>query len=457
MTNACLSRLNTTSYTQREPRKNQYYRCVEDHFEELEGCWDKRFRENYGFWRPHVTKVIYEYLDCGDLHNGFARVKCEDCNKEYLLPFSCKKRHFCPSCHQKRVIAFGEQLVEEVLEDVPHRQWVFSLPKRLRVYFKYDRKLLSKLSKCACNVLSKYLITGVDDKDTKTVPGIVIAIQTFGDFLNFNPHLHIMATDGCFKEDGTFIRTASPKAEELTMAFQMEILKMLKKQGKISEFVVENMKSWKNSGFNVYCGLPIFPDEEESLERLAQYIVRAPISQERMLYIPEENTKGGTAKVVYTGKNSNSNKTETFDALEWLAKVVSHVPNKGEQLVRYYGYYSNKARGLRKKVDETEITIETSAIKRKAFSRNWARLIQKIYNIDPLKCEGCGGKMKIIEFVEDEALIKKILVHLKLWEVENKDPPKQKSAVPQLEYLDYETIAEYSEISDYREFEYFEY
>jgi len=59
-----------------------------------------------------------------------------------------------------------------------------------------------------------------------------------------------MATDGCFKEDGTFIRTASPKAEELTMAFQVEILKMLKKQGKISEFVVENMKSWNNSGFN---------------------------------------------------------------------------------------------------------------------------------------------------------------------------------------------------------------
>ncbi|NLI59279.1 MAG: IS91 family transposase, partial [Clostridium sp.] len=45
-----------------------------------------------------MLDVIYDYLDCGNLHLGFARVKCEDCNKEYLLPFSCKRRAFCPSC-----------------------------------------------------------------------------------------------------------------------------------------------------------------------------------------------------------------------------------------------------------------------------------------------------------------------------------------------------------------------
>jgi len=63
-------------------------------------------------WQQAATQdVIYRYLDCGDLHNGFARVKCKDCGHEYLLAFSCKRRHFCPSCHQKRVIEFGECLV----------------------------------------------------------------------------------------------------------------------------------------------------------------------------------------------------------------------------------------------------------------------------------------------------------------------------------------------------------
>ena len=42
---------------------------------------------------------------------------------------------------------------------------------------------------------------------------------------------------------------------------------------------------------------------------------------------------------------------KTFDALEWFAAMCSHVPNKGEQMVRYYGYYSNVSRGKRKKTE----------------------------------------------------------------------------------------------------------
>ena len=122
MINAYLSQLNHDDYAPRSPRKSQYYRCIEAHFEELEGVWEERYQKNYGFWRPYVMDVIYKCLDCGDLHFGFARVKCDDCNEEYLLPFSCKRRYFCPSCHQKRVVEFGETLYEEVLKQVPHRQ-----------------------------------------------------------------------------------------------------------------------------------------------------------------------------------------------------------------------------------------------------------------------------------------------------------------------------------------------
>jgi len=78
-----------------------------------------RNRRQYGFWRPYVQQVIYRYLDCGDIHNGFARVKCKDCGHEYRLAFSCKRRHFCPSCHQKRVVEFGEWVCGEVLKRFP--------------------------------------------------------------------------------------------------------------------------------------------------------------------------------------------------------------------------------------------------------------------------------------------------------------------------------------------------
>ena len=134
-----------------------------------------------------------------------------------------------------------------------------------------------------------------------------------------------------------------------------------------------------------------------------------------MTYIPEES------KVIYQSKDGKEEKV--FDALEWLAAMCSHVPNKGEQMVRYYGHYSNVSRGKRKKQNEDEwipYTLEWEQSS-KEYRKNWARLIQKIYEVDPLTCPKCSGKMKVISVIEDEDVIKKILKHLGLWQV---NPPE---------------------------------
>ncbi len=144
------------------------------------------------------------------------------------------------------------------------------------------------------------------------------------------------------------------------------------------------------------------------MENLARYIIRASFSQERMTYLRDES------KVLYQSKDAKQSKT--FDALEWLAAMCSHVPNRGEQMVRYYGYYSNVSRGKRKKEEQDIIIpciIEEDGIspeKRKA----WARLIQKIYEVDPLTCPKCQSSMKIIAFIEQEEVVKKILKHVGL-------------------------------------------
>ena len=224
-------------YQPRNPKASAYYKCVENHFEELEQVWDDMYKSRYGYWRTYVMTVIYKYLDCGDLHFGFARVRCEECGHEYLLAFSCKRRHFCPSCHQKRVIEYGEWLLTNVLKDVPYKQWVFSIPKRLRIYFLYDRKLLAKLSICAWNVITAYLKSTVPYDDA--VPGASIAVQTYGDFLNFNPHIHAIVSDGSFLKDGSFQTASVFMLEDLEEAFQYEVLKMLKKEGKINDVIIE--------------------------------------------------------------------------------------------------------------------------------------------------------------------------------------------------------------------------
>ena len=108
-------------------------------------------------------------------------------------------------------------------------------------------------------------------------------------------------------------------------------------------------------------------------------------------------------------------------------------------MVRYYGFYSNKSRGLRKKAgsdDEVPALID-SDISRKEFRKNWARLIQKIYHVDPLLCPKCSGTMKIISFIEDEQLVKKILKHLNLWDVKRK-PPARANGPPTETFITYD-------------------
>jgi hypothetical protein len=91
---------------------------------------------------------------------------------------------------------------------------------------------------------------------------------------------------------------------------------------------------------------------------------------------------------------------------------------------------------MRKKAgtDEQVPALIESDLSSKALSRNWARLIQKIYQIVPLLCPKCLGSMKVISFIEDDALIKKILIHLGLWETRNHDPPKSNDThIPTIE------------------------
>jgi hypothetical protein len=169
------------------------------------------------------------------------------------------------------------------------------------------------------------------------------------------------------------------------------------------------LSSWRHSGFHVFCGNRIWPKDEMAMENLTRYIIRASFSQERMHYLEEQSV------VVYQAKNGA--KEKVFDALEWLAAMCSHVPDKGGQMVRYYGYYSNVSRGKRQmnlEDDSIPCIIESDG-NSKACRKNWARLIQKIYEVDPLVCSRCQGTMRIISSIEDADVIKTILKHLGLW------------------------------------------
>ena len=168
-------------------------------------------------------------------------------------------------------------MCSNVLKNVPHRHFVFSIPKIIRIYFLFDRKLLTKLSRIAWDVLKLYYKNSVNKENV--IPAAAASIQTFGDFLGFNPHFHILTCDGCFGESGMFYASNTDiNADKLEPLFRHKVLSMLKRKGLITEATIEIISSWRHSDFNVYCGERIYPGSTQSMENLARYIIRASFS-----------------------------------------------------------------------------------------------------------------------------------------------------------------------------------
>jgi len=150
-------------------------------------AYPEKYEKQYGFLKPVVEDVVNKYLDCGDLTKGFARIYCENCKKSMLLPFSCKGRWFCPSCHEKKVLLFGESITGTIAFPVPHRQYVFSLPIMLRIYFRNNRQLLKKLCRIANECLLEFLRRSLDRPAGQL--GMVMTIHTFGEYMGYNCHI----------------------------------------------------------------------------------------------------------------------------------------------------------------------------------------------------------------------------------------------------------------------------
>ena len=123
--------------------------------------------------------------------------------------------------------------------------------------------------------------------------------------------------------------------------------------------------------------------------------------------------------------------------LDFLAEFTQHIPPKGSHLIRYYGWYSNKSRGMRKKTQvaasEEPLAEETTTSR---SSQAWAMLIKRVYEVDPLSCPECGGQMKVVSFIEPPQadVIEEILKHCGLWQASSpRAPPDVEGFVLELD------------------------
>jgi hypothetical protein len=122
--------------------------------------------------------------------------------------------------------------------------------------------------------------------------------------------------------------------------------------------------------------------------------------------------------------------TETVDPLEFLARVMAHVPNKHQVMTRYYGYYANRVRGARrtKTAGAADLPVpiaESVPLRLREARRRWAELLRQIFEVDPLRCPACGAEMRIVAVITERAVIDRILDHLRRARDTARGPPRR--------------------------------
>ncbi len=203
-----------------------------------------------------------------------------------------------------------------------------------------------------------------------------------------HPHLHSVVSDVAWDREGSLCPIGWPDPQVLTQLFEHHVLEMLTSQRRLSREFAIKLRSWHHSGFQVYCGRAVDCEDQKALERLTAYILRPSFAGTRLQYNHHEGSiEYRTTKGI----------RRPMDALDWIALVTSHIPNPHEQIVRYYGRYSNASRGKRRKTGVPAQRVVSAGAEEhsqaECFSRqrrqSWARLLKKIYEVDPLTCPQC--------------------------------------------------------------------
>ena len=492
----CHSKTNT--YTRRRPELTPCYRIIQ---EELSSFIAERQAEG----RPLPEYVIEEfeaYLKCGVLAHGFIRLKCESCQQEKIVAFSCKKRGFCPSCCVKRMAEAATHLEENVLPKVAYRQFVVTFPIPLRFWLQTNSKLYASIHRLMIRQIHRYYTDKAKAcgiKDPK--PGSISFTQRAGSACNLNVHAHVLCMDGVYTEGDGQVRFRNIEAitdQEVANLLEKtahSVMRFLRKKGYLDQDgeVVQNPEAdplfrdheslslasqasisgriafgpnagkmvtrigsgfgyleeiplakghrcYSIHGFSLHCNTSVNALRRDKLHKLIEYMARGPLSNERLEITDDKKVKL-RLKTAYSDGTTHL----LFTLSEFLEKLVAIIPPPKSHLVRWGGVLAPNS-PLRKK-----ITLKPE--KKKGFqfqdedeaptfkNSSWSKMLAKVFKIDVTTCECCGGKMQKICAVLDGEGIRRYLRHLNM----DPDPPPRTPARVQATEFDFDQSSEEQE------------
>lgn len=347
------------------------------------------------------NKVVNHILYCRTEKSGIHVDVCEECGFERVAYNSCKDRH-CPQCQTFRKEEWINNRKAELL-GTQYFHLVFTLPYSLNVLVMQNRKVLYNILFRAASETIHTL--SLDKRFIGAAPGFITVLHTWGQNLDFHPHIHCIVTGGGLTELNKW-KTGGKKffipVKVLSKMFRGKFLRYLKEAyaGSKLEFYgsIENHKEpcmfqglveplYKKDWYT-YAKRP-FSEPEAIIEYLARYTHRVAISDNRIVSI-------ANGQIVFKWKDykdGSKQKEMKLTADEFIRRFLLHVLPTGFMKIRYYGILSNRNKKTKLVLCQKLTHMLNNPLTFKKLSKR--ELLMKVTNGKAFLCPCClGNKMK---------------------------------------------------------------
>ncbi len=422
-------------YRARRPENTPLYHVVQHHFE----TWLVLKRADDA-WEDTVPAFVErdsrKYLECGIFARGFGRARCTRCGHDFLVAFSCRARAVCPSCNARRMVETAAHLVDHVFPPLPVRQWVLSVPKRLRYFLERDPQRAGALLRIFLRVIEAQLRQSSPGAGDGARLGAVSFVHRFGSSVNQHLHYHIVVLDGVFAPDADgrlpfYEATGLSEADIATVQARVRarVLKWMVRQGLLESHEARAMRDWGHGGgFSLDASVRVEAWDRAGLEKLIRYCARPPFALERLARIHDAE-----AVLYRLPKPLPDGRTElVLTPLELLERLAALIPPPRVHRHRYHGVLApnspwrpevtaqaaQASQGVAAQPADSPSTeprsdeLSTAHSDRRSARYLWARLLARIYEVFPLLCVHCGAEMRFVAFVTETAPLTHILEHI---------------------------------------------
>lgn len=334
-----------------------------------------RYKTHYSPREVEIQEVE-KMLKCGDPENGFVTYQCPNCNSIKTIGFRCKSR-ICTSCGKIHADEWAIKLSME-LYDVTHRHLVFTIPDTLRDVFEKDRKLLRILMDSVNQTMKQVIDQRRRERDV--TPGVICVLHPYGKDLKFNPHVHVLATEGGLDSKNQWCKVSYFPYDKLRKIWQYHLLTNLKGQLKPTEEnskLIDTLFNKHQNGFYIYAKKKITKPKDVA-QYIGRYVRHPAIAESRIINYDDET-------VTFFYEQNGKRTTVKMPVMEFIDSIVKHIPERHFKMIRYYGLYS---RNKKKRVKQIMIMIGRYNLNKEKYLKKQLKRVRSIV------CDECGSIME---------------------------------------------------------------